>query len=509
MHGAYLGVYPCGYPMALALTAPGADHATLMVSSKLTNLLLLTGSFWFTWKASRSVLAASLVTLNPITLLIALYTWSENLELFCTCGVFYALARLSDAEAARPGREAPFDWRSDVPAFVRHGWKTQLLLAGFLTLGCFTRYFFGPFAFLLFVGVWLSYGRILALRALPAFAVAGLAYAGYQGFNLLMTGYTTGMPRVPAPESAYLLIKTFGLAVQHDGWHMIKATAILLILGWPLLAFTRSRPATDRHAGAMLILYAGIAFIGLAFILRVRTLFDPFDTRTIGFGIVFILAGLVARFVRLKDEAKWPAWAVLAMGLFSAFYADDNSLPTALPTVGTPNWTFAAAHVDDMLYHGPRPQVMVTFDIPPLPIRFWNDEIVKQVYYGDITLISPALAPDVTPDTPQTFLAKLAIVGHRTCAFDFSAFPTRADFQAYLSSTTQVDESFSPGRAPMITSKPNWDPALQRYLLAVVQPGKIVPCADILNLPVTRAALAGQTVTRAQAEKAVKVFLNH
>ena len=508
MHGDYLGVYPCGYPLALALTAPAADHATLMVSSKITNLFLLTGSFWLTWKASRNILVATTVVLNPVTLLIALYTWSENLELFCTCGVFYALARLNDAEASRPRTDA-FDWKRDALPFVRHDIKSQVLLGAFLTLGCFTRYFFGPFAFLLFVAAWLSYGRMRAARALPAFAVAGIAYAGYQGFNLLMTGYTTGMPRVNAPESAYYLLKTYAGAVQHDGWHIIKATVILLVLAWPLVRFTRAKAARDRQAGAMMILYAGVAFTILAFVLRARTLFDPFDTRTIGFGLVFLMAGAVGRFVRLKDDRRWPAWAILASGLFSAVYADDISIPDALKTVPHGNWTFAAAHVPDLLYKGPRPGVLVTFDIPDLPGSFWNVERIKQVYYGDITLVSPALAPDITPDTPKTLLAKLSIVRGRTCAFDFTPFPTLADFQAYLGSTTQVDESFAPGKTPTITSKPNWDPALQRYLLAVVQPGKLVPCQDILNLPVTRAALAGQTETVEEAEKAQRTFLNH
>lgn len=509
MHGAYLGVYPCGYPLALALTAPAADHATLMVSSKITNLLLLTGTFWFTWKASRNILVATTLALNPITLLIALYTWSENLELFCTCGVFYAVARLNDAEASRVKGPRPFDWRRDTLPFFQHDWKSQVLLGAFLTLGCFTRYFFGPFAFLLFVATWLSYGRTVALRALPAFAVAAIFYAGYQGFNLVMTGYTTGMPRVPAPESAYYIVKTFIGAFQHDGWHAVKAAVILLVLGWPLISFSRARAVKDRHAAAMLILYAGIAFISLAFVLRARTLFDPFDTRTIGFGIAFATAGLVGRFVRLKDDARWPAWAILASGLFSAVYADDSSIPFALNTIPAKQWAFAAGHVPDFLYKGQRPGVMVTFDIPVMPARFWNVEVIKQVYYGDITLISPALAPDITPDTPKTFLAKLDIVGARTCAFDFTAFPTLADFKAYLGSTTQVDESFSPGKTPTITSRPNWDPALQRYLLAVVQPGKRVPCADIMNLPVTRAALAGQTETVEEAVRAQRIFLNH
>jgi hypothetical protein len=488
LHGAYLGVYPCGYPAALALTAPATDTATLMLSSKITNLILLVADFWLIWKASRQILVATVVALNPVTLMIALYTWSENLELFCMCGAIYALTRLDT--------ESP-------------PWRDRGLLALVLTVGCFTRYFFGPFAFLLFLATWLSHGRRVAFRALPSFAVAGLFYIGYQSFNLLMSGYTTGMPRVPAPETPYYLFNTFIGAFWHDAWNMLVALGLLLGLGWPLIGLRRSRPAPDRHAAAMLILLAGVAFLGLAIILRARTLFDPYDTRTTGFGLVFIAAGLTGRFVRLKDDARWPAWAVLASGLFSVIYCDDNSIPLTLPTLGTSHWALASAHVPDLVYRGPKPAVMVTFDIPEAPDRFGNVETTKPLYYGDTILISPALAPDVPPDTPKTLLAKLDIVGDRSCAFDFTAFPTLADFQAYLDSTTPVDQSFTLGGTPSVTSKPNWDPTLQRYLMAVVQPGKLVPCRQILDLPVTRAALVGQTETLAQAVKAERLFLNH
>ncbi len=486
LHGAYLGVYPCGYPLALALTAPAADTATLMISSKITNLILLGADFWFIWKASRNILVATVVALNPVTLLIALYTWSENLELFCMCGAIYALTRIGAGDRL---------------------WRDRALLALVLTIGCFTRYFFGPFAFLLFIATWLSHGRRTALRALPAFVVAACFYAGYQGFNLAMSGYTTGMPRVPAPETPYYLVTTFIAAFWHDAWNMLVALGLLLGLGWPLIGLRRGKTEPERHAAAMLIGLAGLAFLGLAFILRARTLFDPYDTRTTGFGIVFILAGLTGWFVRLKDETRWPAWAVLASGLFSVIYCDENSIPLTLPTLGTPHWALAAAHVPDLVYRGPKPQVMVTFDIPSAPDRFGNVETTKPIYYGDMILISPALAPDVTPDTPKTLLAKLDIVGNRSCAFDFTAFPTLADFQAYLDSTTPVDQALA-GPAT-VTSKPNWDPSLQRYLLAVVQPGKLVPCRQILDLPVTQAALAGQTETLAQAVKAERLFLNH
>ncbi len=490
MHGQYLGVYPCGYPAVLALTAPAANLAALMVSSKISNLLLLSGSFLMVWRASRNILMATVVALNPLTLLIFMYTWSENLELFCICGTFYALARLH--------------------AHDQRDWRDHALLALVLVVGVFCRYFFGPFAFFMFVSAWLAYGRKTALKALPAFVVAAFAYAAYQGFNWHMTGYPTGMPRVPAPESPYLILKLFFGAFTANTTSLLIALALLLGLSFRVITLTRHQDAPPRHAAAMFALYSGIAFLALAFVLRAKTLFDPYDTRTIGFGLVLIAAGLVGRFVRLKDDAKWPAWAVLVSGLWAALYADGAAIPDGIDSLRHGHYRFAAAHADQFLYRGPKADTVVTFDIPALDPVYWNVETVKQVYYGrDIVLVSPALGPDLPPDTPQSFLAKLADIGHRTCYFDFTPYSSVDDFRGYLTTTTQIDESFTLGGPPAVTSKPNFDPALQRYLLAIFQPGRMVPCADILNAPVTKAALAGQPIDVAAGDKARQIFLNH
>lgn len=490
MYGQYLGVYPCGYPVILALTAPVAKFAVLMVSSKIANLLLLAGSFLTMWRATRHILMATVTVFNPVTLLIFMYTWSENLELFCICGTLYALARLN--------------------AHDRRDWRDHVMLALFLVVGVFSRYFFGPFAFFIFVSAWLAYGRPLAIKALPAFVVAAAFYAAYQGFNWLVTGYATGMPRVPAPESPYLILKLFADALVANVPSVVIAAGLLLGLSFPVIRFTRHRDTPPCQSAAMMVLYSGIAFLALAFALRAKTLFDPYDTRTIGFGLVLIAAGLVGRFVRLKDEGKWPSWAVLLSGLWAAVYADGNSVLDGFDNMRRGHYRFTAAYIDQVLYRGPRPDIMVTFDIPSLDPVYWNDVTVKQLYYGrGITLVSPALGPDLTPDTPQTFLAKLDAVGHHSCLFDFTPYASVDDFRGYLTTTTEIDESFSLGQPQAITSKPNFDPALQRYLLAIFQPGRLVPCADILNAPVTKAALAGQPIDATAAAKARRIFLNH
>ncbi|MFN3808773.1 hypothetical protein, partial [Asticcacaulis sp.] len=81
LYGHYLSAYPCGYPALLALTAPTSDLPVMMVSSKITNLLLMGLSLTCVAAALRHRLAAAFVVLNPITLHLFMYTWSENLLL--------------------------------------------------------------------------------------------------------------------------------------------------------------------------------------------------------------------------------------------------------------------------------------------------------------------------------------------------------------------------------------------------------------------------------------------
>ena len=76
-------------------------------------------------------------------------------------------------------------------------------------VGCLSRYFYGPFAVIIFIALWLTYGRKVALKTLPAFFMAGVFYIAYQKYNIVLTGYGTGMPRIPARESLFLLNLVF------------------------------------------------------------------------------------------------------------------------------------------------------------------------------------------------------------------------------------------------------------------------------------------------------------
>ena len=79
----YFVVFPCGYPIALALTSFSQEPSTIIIISKFTNAGLLLASFLcFRQLFSQRQFFSALIIVAPSTISISHYTWSENLFLF-------------------------------------------------------------------------------------------------------------------------------------------------------------------------------------------------------------------------------------------------------------------------------------------------------------------------------------------------------------------------------------------------------------------------------------------
>jgi hypothetical protein len=473
LHGEYSAVYPCGYPALLALTAPVATPAVMMISSKIANLILLAASFWFVLKASRHVFMAALVVLNPVTLIIGMYTWSENLMLFCVCGTIYALSQIHADDRK---------------------WLPCVLLTGFLILGCSARYIFGPFAFLLFLCAWPAFGLRTALRAFPSFCVAGLVFIAWQVFNHEVTGFATGMPRVPAPEAPLLLVRQFLIALGINGLGVLVAG--LLLTGISIRQLSRVRGGESTRSAALFVTLAGLSFLALAFILRLRTQFDPYNTRTIGYGVVLTIAGLVGLFVHIRKQdgmarpvVLWPVLAMCAAAVFSVAYADNGALIQSISD-SFDDFQFPATSLANLKSAGPPADVVVWFQLPVPGLDSANVDNIGEIYYGrNVTLLTPTQGENGLPETPAALLHQLDGLADKRCYFDFTPFATLADFQTYLSSGTLIDRRWVKLNEPwQEIDSPNLEQHMQSYLARIFQPGRLVPCRAILDRPESRQA---------------------
>ena len=459
--GEYNAVFPCGYPMVIALTAPSADIYSLMVSSKFTNFILLAAGFLLLATELRNILVATFIIINPVTLFIYQFTWSENLFLFACCGVFFSIARL---------------------ARNRNSYGYVALLAFFLLIGCLSRYFFGPFAAIIFLATWLAYGRDVAIKALPAFLLTAVLFLVQQKFNEVMTGFGTGMERLPAPESLLLLTVSFVEALLQDTKYILVALLVFLGFSFKHISLTDKDEVLNQEKSAYIYLaLTGAGYLFLAYLLRTLTQYDLYGPRTIGYGKVFILAAMAGYFVNIKSVRFFPVLALFACGLFSAIFAMGPLSPRALLFAVSGTYLSPAKALADYQSPPSDAEVVFTFAVPaPAP------HIARRgnLYYGEkMKIISPAIGPYSIPETLHTFMAKVATNATTRCVFDFNPFSSREDFERMLDQGFDVDLKFSTSIfRPERIKRSVFDPELRIYLLRVFLPSRYIPCADILKV---------------------------
>lgn len=456
--GAYYAIFPCGYPLAIALVSPASDIASLLIGSKIANLALLYLTFVLLARSPVGTLGATLVALNPVTLHIFQYTWSENLFLFAFAGTVAALCALH---------------RGEHP--VRHA----VLLAAALITGCASRYVFGPFAALLFVCVVAAWGWRTALRALPSFVAAAAFYAAYQWFNAAQTGFGTGMARIAAPESVRLLGYAFVWQfVVNAASFVLPAIALLVLCGVRRVRLRLRLRGEDRHSDAArsqwFLVFAGLGFLALQFVLRLFTQFDLYGARTIGHGIVLLFAGLAGLFLRTRRE-RAPIVLLVCYGLVVVLIAQGAGFARSLARLPgshvTPVSSLQRFHAlpndAELVVNLMLPRASATMEGTPL------------LYYPrDKTIVTPSAAPYARAETFAEFRARVLAQKSGHCVIDFTPFANADLFKLYVKDAFPIDVKLHANLAD-----PEWfwryrlDPSLQDYLLARFEPGRYVDCA--------------------------------
>lgn len=453
--GNYFAIFPCGYPMAIALLAPSAEIYDLLVSSKIANLLLLAGAFFLLATELQNIFVAFIIIINPITLLIYQFTWSENLFLFACCGTFFSISRL---------------------AHGKNSYGCVALIAIFLFLGCASRYFFAPFSVVIFVASWLAYGRKVALKSMPAFILIAVIFIVYQKFNQVATGYATGMDRIAAPESLLFLTVSFMGALLK----LALAVGVALIVSfWFLFRCTSLRGENEKFkhdkSAYFYFFLTGAGYLLLSYILRIKTQYDLYDSRTIGYGIVFISAAFSGYYFRFKSERSLPMVALFAIGLISVAFTHTRS---ALISVASEGYLDPASSIKK--YRSPpiNAEIIVTFFVPLLSP---NIASYSNLYYGNETkIILPVIGPYFVPETLPAFVKRIKSDAAVRCVFDFNPFNSRQEFQDLIDQKFDVDLEFPTSLfRPVKIDRPRFDPELRNFLLSVFQSSRYVPCGDI------------------------------
>ncbi|SIT41228.1 conserved membrane hypothetical protein [Paraburkholderia piptadeniae] len=454
--GAYFATFPCGYPMAIALTAPSVDLGALIISSKVTNFILLFIGFFFLMKTFRNVLVPALIIISPLTIGLYLYTWSENLFLLAFCLSLFAISRIAYNVSSR--------WYS-------------VLLACALIVGCSSRYVFAPFSVVIFIATWIAYGRRTVIRASHAFVAAAIFFVGYEKFNALVTGFPTGMVRIAAPETFVYLMFRF---VRQIGKEFILAGVLLLLLLWGLsrprgwATALRREPHFDTQACRLLAL-CGAGYLFLAFFLRTVTQYDIYSPRTVSYGLVFVMAALVGMLTRVRRNF-YPALPVLAFGVLSLLASQAEMLTRLAGSITNHRYVSSVDALEHYRNSGTDADVIVT--LRPPDVAFTMDGYAKLYYPERAVILNIESAPYSIPDTVADMRKKIEKTKARSCVIDFTPFKNRQEFERFVDETFPVGFSFhSFSHVPHVIRRQSLDPALRSHLLATFQTGRYVPCA--------------------------------
>ena len=259
--GHYFAVFPLGYPSMLALISLGSTLTSMIVLSKVANFAFLVLVVVMLEQMGAPLVLAGLVGSSLVVLLIASFTWSENLMF---AAFFVSLSSIY--------------WR-------HHGGRNiQLfLLCIALIIGSLARYSFGMFLVPMALAYMLAFKSQMRMDVLVSMLIALLAFLSYLAMNFYVLGFATGMPRIPAPEGSLTLLSQFAIA---NILCFACAVAPILISIWLL----QMNPRLDR--GAQFVMLCGLAYLGLMAIVRFRFHIDNFGWRILGPGWVMVAAGL-------------------------------------------------------------------------------------------------------------------------------------------------------------------------------------------------------------------------
>ncbi len=456
--GEYVAYHPCGYPalIALASVLTGGD---LHLAAKALNALFLAGSGWMVYRASNNAVFGFLYAVNPIALAIAHYTWSENAFLAATAMVFLALVRMASTKGS----------------VTYHG----LLIAGLL-LGVSSRYYFAPYALLVFIVAWAIFGTALAKRVFPWFCVAAAVFLGNLALNWKLTGHPTGLDRIPPPETITFLGFSYIGYLTEGSAKFLMGTAFLVALA--VYGYIRRRHIAAESAAAApayrFMVWLGLSYLFLALILRLITQYDIYDERTVGLGLVFILSAVLGKALA---QAGKPVLTTLAVALTAAL-----SLLTS----------HAQLYSDMLKGHGRAylgdgfAAAVATYDAPfllqpgdivlpfQLPEPKWSVAAHPTLYYPEgVRPIYIKTAPYFTRETDDELRARLQDYGER-CYFDFYNVGNAEELQALLNARFPVDAFPGLYGAPKVkASEPAYDLKVARRIEEIFKPKALVPCA--------------------------------
>ena len=387
----YWAVWPPVYPMAIAAVSQ-VFSVDMFLASKLVSLIcfwVCAAAIWRFFGTTGAVMA--LFMANASTLLIFSFSWSEGPFILALLLLAIAMTRVIET-----------------PKVTVTG---HLVLPFLLAVLLFEIRYIGIFS----VGVllaaavltWRRSRRSALLLALAAAAAAAVFLAHVQ-INLDRTGFPTGMPRVPAPETHGELIRALlgALAAEiflpvtsiYRGTLFWFAAALQAgLLAWLVASALKTPKAAVREASgtwASGFLLVGALYVAAIVVIRWRSQFDAFSFRLINPGTLLLFLFAVNAVLRTRRDLTGRVFVALALlGLVSGTWIAREAL---WRTGDSPGY-----------YDRTQARLARYADLPPDTVLVFGDEHLRYLR-PDLHIVEPDFTPFfATAETWEAFRARL------------------------------------------------------------------------------------------------------
>lgn len=461
----YFAVFPCGYPALISFIS-WVTGFELFTASKILNFLALSLSGLFIFLGSRNLILSFLIVVNPITLAIGHYTWSENIFLLAVSLVFYASTK----------------------AFNGSGHRSIALpiLVG-LIVGVSSRYFFGPYALLMFLSIWLVYGSSVAKKVFPYFVFSGFLFIGYYLFNEYLTGYGSGMPRIPAPESLLLLFAFFlKYSVKQVIISFLAVAPIIFYALWLILSESKNGvgiagcladEGKKKSKPIRLIIFFGFSYLVLAFLIRLYSQFDVYGYRTVGYGFVFLIGGLVSYFIGFF---RIPVGKLYVIAFFCASITSVILSQRGVYFELLSGSTSAGYNIDlEKAFDQYDSEVNVKGVVISLSIPRVKQGVARNrdIYYGgSVKVVVPHTAPYRERETFEELKSRVGASAD-VCFLDFTRIPDQASLEKILNSRFAVGLDIGDSIFDLTTKKEySYHDSVAEGIRRLFVPGELVNC---------------------------------
>jgi hypothetical protein len=330
----HFAVWPVGYPL-LIYTTSKLTGLSVFWASKLTNILLIALIIKILQKYfKKNTYLYSLILLFHSYITIFTFTWSETAFIF---GLFWFSTCLFE--------------------FINH--KTRILSSDLIkitsslllsSLFLFISRYIGFFSIIV-IGIFIIYFSIFKRTSLKFWlliliiSINTFFIIGYFYHNYLETGFTSGMPRIPAPESDLYLFKSlisailceFALVTSNSKIGFLSI-CIGLCISMAVVFRYREKIINTRNSNDQLkipipmpfiLLLTGIIYEMTLIFLRWRTHFDDFSFRLIAPGGVLIFISSI-NLLELRIKPKYFNYLKITI-IFAAIFSFVKNTPFANP----------------------------------------------------------------------------------------------------------------------------------------------------------------------------------